>query len=487
VRLFLFESGVIAALGGAGGVLLAAWVVRGFRALPGFAIPRAASVSVDPVVLLFAFALAAATAIVFGLAPALQVTRVHLMSGLRQAGAAAGAPAGGRRLRGLLVGVEVALSLMLLAGAGLMVRTLANLASVDLGFRPEGVMTLSTQQPGSRYGEIELRRRFAAQALERIGSRPGVASAALAWPMDLVGFSWSPYARFRDRPAPSGREPAVQLAVVSPSYFETMGIPLKRGRVFGPGDRAGAPVVAIVNETVVRNLLPAGDPVGRRLSIVGIPELADLEIVGVAGDTLRRGPAARAFFEVYCAYEQFPASNPVMIVRAAAGDPLPLVRSVQDGLASVDPTVATYNPRRLEDVMAARVGDRRLLTRLLGLFAGLALLLTAAGIGSVVSFVVAQRTQELGVRMALGADGGALIRMVLRGAMIPVAAGLAAGLAASVPLAPTVQRYLFQVTPADPIALAGGALVLVATAMLAAYVPARRATRIDPVVALRQT
>ncbi|MCA1559744.1 MAG: ABC transporter permease [Acidobacteria bacterium] len=207
---------------------------------------------------------------------------------------------------------------------------------------------------------------------------PGISAAAVAWPVDLVGPSWAPFANFQDKPFPAGQEPAVQMASVSTSYFETMRIPLRRGRLFGPQDRGGAPVVAIVNEEEVRRFLPEGDPLGRRMSLVGIPELRDLEIVGVVGNTLRAGLAGRLVTEVYCAYAQFPTPGPTVVARASAGDALLLVRTVEDRIAAINPEVATYGAKRLDDAMASTVGDSRILSLLVAMFAALALVLTGA-------------------------------------------------------------------------------------------------------------
>jgi putative ABC transport system permease protein len=349
VRLFLTESLAVAAVGGTAGVLLAAWIVRALRTLPAFAMPRASDISVDATVLSYAVGLTILTSVIFGLAPALQLSRLQLTNALRQAGASAVASGHGRVLRAGLVTVEVALSLMLLVGAGLMLRTLAQLAAVNPGYVPEGLVTVNTQYPRSPLPNGEAGRQFAQFAdrlVDDLRRSPGISAAAVAWPLDLVGPSWAPFANFPDRPFPAGQEPAVQMASVSPSYFETMRIPLRTGRLFGAQDRGGAPVVAVINEEVVSRFLPEGDPVGRRMSLVGIPELQDVEIVGVVGNTLR-------------------------------------------------------------------------------------------------------------------------------------------GTMASIPFTRLIQGFLFQVTPTDPLTLAAGAVMLVVGAVAAAYVPARRATRIDPLVALR--
>jgi MacB-like periplasmic core domain len=264
-----------------------------------------------------------------------------------------------------------------------------------------------------------------------------------------------------------------------------MGIPMRRGRALDERDREGTSTIAVVNETVVRRFLPPGDPIGRHVMIVGVPELRDLEIVGVVGDTLRGGLAGRTTAEVYCAYAQFPAASPALVVRAAQGDPLQLVRTVEACIASVDSSVATYGPTRLADAIANTVGDRRMLSKLLTVFAALALGLTGLGIAGVVSFVVAQRTQEIGLRIALGARPSRVVRMVIAGVLSPVLVGLGIGGLAIAPLTRLIERFLFQVAPSDPLAIGGAAVILIAAAVIAAYVPARRATTIDPLTALR--
>ena len=392
-RLFLCESLAVSLAGGAIGVLAAAWGIRAGLRLPALALPRTTDIVVDGSVLLYAVAVSILTSVLFGLAPALQLSAVNLMDRLRHSGPAG--LAGSSRLRAALIAIEVALSLTLLIGAVLMLRTLGRLGEVDPGYRPEGLLTLNTQQPSGIYDDDEARRQFADRLLTNLHAAPGVSAAALAWPMDQVSFSWAPYTNFPDRPFERGKEPVVQLAAVSPTYFETMQIPLRRGRVFGAQDRHGATVAAIVNETVVRRFLPPGDPIGRRLSIVAIPELPSSR--SSASSATRCGvgsPGARPP-RCTCAYPQFPASHPTLVVRATSGDPLQLVRTVESEMTAVDSAVASYGARRLADAVTATVGDRRLLSGLLSVFAALALILTTLGIAGVVSFVAAQRTQEL--------------------------------------------------------------------------------------------
>jgi putative ABC transport system permease protein len=387
-------------------------------------------------------------------------------------------------LREALIAIEVALSLVLLVGSGLMLRTIGRLAAVDPGFRPDGLVAVNLYQAaGPDAGDRA--RRTVERLLTDLEHAPGVAGAAAAWPLDLVSFGWTPWLNFPHKPYPEGTEPSALTAAVTPEYFGVMGIPLRRGRLFGREDQPGAPVAIVVNETFARRFFADRDPIGGRVTARGIPELADMRIVGVVGDTRRGGPARAVAPEMYCAYAQFPQAGPTIVVRAAAGDPLPLARLVDDRVAAIDPATATHGARRLSDAMADTVGSRRLVSLLLGVFAALALALTAIGIAGVVSYIVTQRTQEIGVRMALGADATSVVRLVLRGAMTPVMAGVAMGGAAIVPLTGAIQSFLFGVTPADPVALAAGGATLILAAVAAAYIPARRATRVDPLTALR--
>jgi putative ABC transport system permease protein len=366
-----------------------------------------------------------------------------------------------------------------------MIRTMVRLLAVDTGFSPEGVLAVGLQQPPARADEPDRIRSFTDRVLEELEAVPGISAAAAAWPLDYVGFSWSPQINRYDAPFPPGQEPPASMAAVTPRYFETMGIRLERGRLFGPEDRKGAPVAAVVNEAFVRRFVPDVDPIGRRIKAVGIPELVDMRIIGVVGNTHRGGPAGRLVPEVYCAFAQFPLTGATLVVRAASGDPLRVAGAVEDRVAAIDSGVATFGVRRLVDAVRDTVGDRRALALLLALFAGLAVALTALGIAGVISYMVAQRTREIGVRMALGARPGAVVGLVLRDALAPVAAGLIAGAAVAVPFVGAIRSFLFQVPPSDPLALGAAAAVLLGTALLAAYLPARRATRIDPLVALR--
>ena len=482
IRLFLIEGLILGCAGALAGLILAAWGVRVLHGVPGLALPRAAEVAIDPHVIGFAGLLAISTAMLFALAPAWHLSRVDLMQILRLAGSTSGS-ARATRLRSALVAVEVGLLVVLLACAALMQRTLSFLSGLDPGFRADGLMAVRLVQTDA-LSSGDAAAGFADRIARGIEGT-GQARAALAWPFDYTGFSWSPNIDLPDRPFPDGQQPVAQAATVTPAYFGTMGIPLVRGRNFGAEDRHGSPVVAIVNQSFVRRFFPNQDPIGQRVSGVRIPEMQNMPIVGVVGDT-RRGGMLKGFTpELYVSYAQFPQPGATVIVRAGSGDPLRLANEVKARIAAVDPSIAISGVRRLTDQLAATYGDRRAFSWLLGLFAALALGLTALGIGSVVSFTVASRRPEIGVRMALGANPRAVMRLFVRGALRPVAIGAVGGAVALVPVTRIMRGYVFGISTADPLSLGIAALVLVTVACAAAYVPARRAARIDPLVALR--
>jgi putative ABC transport system permease protein len=488
VRLFLIEGLLLGMSGGMAGMLFAAWGVRLLRGVPGFTLPRATEVGIDPYVLGFAAILAVATALLFSFAPALHLSRVDLMQVLRLNGSSETATPRSSRMRSVLIAGEGALVVVLLAGATLMQRTLAILADLDPGFRADrliAVRMIQQIQPG-RYDTDARVSAFAADLLRRMQGG-GVASAALAWPFDYTGLSWAPNIDLPDRPFEPGREPVAQAATVTPGYFQTLGIPLVRGRDFGAADRPGAPVAVIVNQAFVTRFFPNEDPLGKRVSGVRIPQMQNMPIVGVVGDT-RRGGMLKGFTpEIYVSYAQFPQSGATLVVRAVSGDPLALANDVKARLGSLDRDVAVRAIQRVSDSLAATYGDRRALAWLLTIFAGLALGLTVLGIGSVVSFNVAQRTSEIGIRMALGADAGGVQRLVIRGALGPVAAGGVLGLCALVPLSRVIRQYVFEISPIDPISIGAACAVLLVAAIGAAWIPARRASGIDPLAALRSS
>jgi putative ABC transport system permease protein len=485
IRLFLAEGLALGVAGGAGGLLLAGWCVRLLRSVPGLALPRSADVAIDPHVLGFAAALAIGTAALFALAPALQLSRVDVMRVLRQAGGGEPVSPPGTRLRSAILAAEVALLAVLLVGAALMQRTLQQLASVDLGIDAHRVLVVPMQPAQRRSDETSLV--FVERLLAAVTARGGVDAAAVSWPFDYTGGGWAPNIDLDELPFEPGHRPPVASAAVSDDYFRTMGIPILRGRGFGPDDRPGGRMALVVNQTFVKRFLPGEDPIGKHVSPVGYDAgMQHIAIVGVVGDTRRGGVLRDAVPEMYVSYKQFAVDDPTLIVRAApATDPFVLGPGVRAAVAATDPTVATGALRRLDDALARSYGDRRSLSWLLSTFACLALGLAIIGIASVVSFMVAQRTAEIGVRLALGADRGSVIWLIVRDAMRPVIAGLAGGALALVPATRALRASLYGVSPADPGALGVAAALIAFSAFAAAYVPARRAAAIDPLVAIR--
>jgi putative ABC transport system permease protein len=480
VRLFLIEGLLLAVGGSALGVLIAAWTVRAMRGIPGLGLPRLADATVDVPAMAFAAALSLCTVLLFAAVPAIQLSRTDLMQRLRQTG---GARSTGR-LRAVLLGAEVALSVLLLAGAAMMIRTIERIASVDVGFDAERLMSMGVIHAADRYKEPDLIR-FGNRVLEEIAAIPGVENAAVAFPLSIVGGSWAPSIGVVGREYKRGEEPAPTTTAVTDTYFATMGIPLKRGRLFDRGVAAGPLVPVVVSETFVDQVLGGGDPIGVTLTS-RIPQMAKMEVIGVVGDTRRGTLLTNTVPELYVPYHIVPVSDPTIVVRAASGDPLQLARSVDARVASIDPGIPAVVPRRVADAIGSAYRDRRTLAMLLSIFAGVALVLTAVGIAGVVSFMVARRTQEIGVRIALGANAGAVIGVVLRSVLLPVALGLAAGGLSVIPASRLLRSFLHQIAPYDPVSVAAAAVALLWVAALAAYLPARRATRIDPLVALRE-
>jgi predicted permease len=480
VRLFLIEGLLLAVGGSALGVLIAAWTVRAMRGIPGLALPRIGDATVDLPAMAFAAALSLCTVLLFAAVPAVQLSRTDLMQRLRQAGGSRSTGC----MRAVLLGAEVALSVLLLAGAAMMIRTIERIASVDVGFDADRLMSMGVIHSSDRYKGPDLIR-FSNRVLEEVGAIPGVENAAVAFPLSIVGGSWTPSIGVIGREYQRGEEPAPTTTAVTDTYFATMGIPLKRGRLFERGTAAGSLVPVVVSQTFVDQVLGGGDPIGVTLTS-RIPQMARMEVIGVVGDTRRGTLLTTPVPELYVPYDIVPVSDPTIVVRTASGDPLQLARSVDARVASIDPGVPAVVPRRVADAIGSAYRDRRTLAMLLTIFAAIALALTAVGIAGVVSFMVARRTQEIGVRIALGASAGAVVGVVLRSVLLPVALGLAAGGVFVIPASRLLRSFLHQIAPYDPISLAAAAAALLCAAALAAYLPARRATRIDPLVALRE-
>jgi putative ABC transport system permease protein len=492
VRQLLTESLLLALMGGALGVALASGLLRAVMVLlPAGALPTEADVRLSLPVLLSALVSCALCALLFGCAPAWRAARVDLNEALKEAAPSLGY--GRDRLRRALVVVECALALTLLAGGGLALRGLYALASVDLGFRTEGLLTFSLPVPRARLTGTEQIDAFYQELIDRLQAIPGVRSASVstALPMHAFGFVIMSFDVVGAPPADPSSRPAARLTTVTPAYFPTFGIPIKRGRALAEQDRAGAPPVAIVNEAFVRRFLPSGDPLARRLAIAQLlPGLklgpaVEWQIVGVCGDVRNAEPRRETVPEITLPFWQSPWPSTAMAVRTA-GAPTSVQQSVAAVIRSLDPDLPMADVRTMEQVVAESMASDRFNTVLFGAFAAVALLLATGGIYGVMSFVVAQRTREIGLRMALGAARADVIRDVLRDGMTTAFLGTALGAAGAWVVGCLMRGMVYGVGVMDPTAFAVVALTLLGAALLACLVPARRAASVDPVVALRQ-
>jgi putative ABC transport system permease protein len=489
VRQLLTESLLLSLLGGALGVLLAMWGVDALLALAPDALPRASEVALDGRVLAFSFALAIATGVAFGLAPAVASARPNLDEGLRD-GARGATVARGRLKRALVVG-ELALSLVLLVGTGLMVRSFLRLRAVDPGISPAHVLTMRAGLPTPKGTPTAEDRAhwvaWFARATERLQQLPGVRVAAAA---DILPFDGNdsrytfeiegqPHQRAIDLPHEEVRQ-------VTPGYFEALGIPMVRGRVFSDGDRAGAPSVVVINQALARRYWPKGDdPVGKRLKLHHEKENPWSTIIGVVGDVRGFGLDEPAHAEMFMPYAQMAdAAGMAMLVRSD-GEPTALVGASRAALAELDASQPIFDVQPMSALVAMSMAQRRFSLVLMLVFAAVALLLAAVGIYGVMSYSVAQRTQEIGIRVALGATAGNVLRLVVKDGMRLVVAGLVLGLGGALAVTHLITSLLYDVSATDALTYAVIALLLAAVAFVAIVIPARRAMRVDPIQSLR--
>ena len=482
-RQMLTESTVLALGGGLLGVGLAAGALGLLVSFAARFTPRATEIRIDLPVLLFALGVSVATGLVFGILPSLS-RRVDLARDLSDGGDRASGGARRHRLRDALIVVQVAVSFMLLIGAGLMLKSLWRLASVDPGFRTERVLTARLDLNFSRYMDRDARRAFHNRLLDDVAAQPGVVSAAIAGtvPLNDGGQQSGTFLLEGRSAAREDLRPVADFQQVSPRYFATIGVPLRRGRLFTEADRDGAPLVAVVNETMSRHLFPASDPIGHRLSTD--EGKTWVEIVGVVGDVRQWGLDRRPPDQVYFSTRQFPPLSSTVLVRTTE-EPMALSRRLRAAVHRIDGEQAIDRFRTLEQVRANALASPRLTSALLGLFAALALAITSAGIAGVVAYSVGERRQEFGIRLALGADPRQVMGMVLRQALGMAAVGLAVGFVGSHLLAGAMSRLLFEVNATDPPTFLAMAAILAAVAAGASFLPARRVTRVDPMIALR--
>src|SRR6185436_7129867 len=476
---------LLAAIGGSLALLVASSALSSLQQLVPPGLVLAVHPSLDGRALALAMVLSALTGLLFGLAPALQATRGDLSASLRQGGRGL-TGAGHQRLRAVLVVGELAATLMLLVGAGLLGQTLYRLRYADLGLRPERLLTVRTALPQWKYGEESRRAAFYEDVLDRVRRVPGVVSAGystsvpLEWKGGTNGF-------VPEGPVDPNRGYDANHRQVSTDYLRTMGIPLRRGRFFERTDGARTPPVAIVNETLARQFWPGVEVVGKRFRTRS--DAPWITIVGVAGDVRQMGLDVPVKAEMYLPYAQVhdqPWFAPRdLVVRSTAEDPMTLAPAVREAVHAADPEQAVANVRTFDEILDEEVVQRRLGASLVAAFAALALLLASLGVYGVLSYFVAQHTSEIGVRLALGASRRDILSLVLGKGMGLAVAGVALGLVGALALSRLVSSVLYGVSAADPATFAGAAGLLAALALLACYLPARRAIKVDPMVAIR--
>jgi putative ABC transport system permease protein len=482
MRQLLTESLLLAGLGGLAGTLLALWGVKLIKAGAALNIPRLDETRLDLRALGFTLVVALLTGLVFGLAPAWQASKLNLNEALKEGGRGSG---GSRRgLRGALVVGEVALALVLLLGAGLMIRSFANLQNAPLGFAPENVLTMQINLPGSKYGEKAQRVNFYDQLLEQMRTAPGVTDAAAVTQLPLFsGASWAQEITLEGREvAPDGAKPSARTFAVTPRYFQTMGIPLLQGRDFNEQDGGDAQLNFIVSESFARRFWPNENPLGKRFR-TGAFDLFGA-VVGVVGNVRNAGLESEGGPAFYFAYGRIGMPALTLVARTVA-PPETMAAALRAQVHALDRDLPVYNVRALEQIVYNAAGQPRFQTALLGLFGAVALLLAAIGVYGVMAYAVTERTQEIGVRMALGAQAREVRALVVKQGMRLSLVGVAIGLALAFGLTRFLRGLLYQVSPTDSLTFALIPLLLVGATLLACYVPARRATKIDPLDALR--
>jgi len=495
LRQLLTESVVLALFGGFVGLLLADWGTWSLVAASPDSLPRVAEIRLDPAVLAFSFGISVLTGILFGIAPALHAPAANAQLALRE-GERGGMSRGQQRVRSGLIVAQIAISLSLLFGAGLLMRSFQRIMQVDAGFNPHQLLTASIVMAPSKYKTVAESEQFYDELIRRIRAIPGVSVASGVEPMPMSGDEWDDdYIEAGMDPSKLKRMPNSEVGFVGPGYLATMQIPLVAGRGFTEQDNAQSLGVAIVNQAFVRKNWPGQNPLGKRirfgdgkaLAAPETPQSRWLTVVGVIGDVKQYGLDRRIVPTIYRPFSQLaqPVLQRALVVRSAVGDPLSLTSEIRAAIASVDPDEAMADVSTMDHRLSSRLATRQLSMMLLGLFATLALALGSVGIYGVVSFWVVQRTREIGIRMALGARGTQVLELILGRAAVLVAIGIGIGLALSVALSRALASMLFGVTAGDPLVIAIVVAVLATVTILASYVPARRATRVDPMIVLR--
>ena len=480
IRQLLTESAVLALIGGAAGVLLGWWATRAMIVMAPESI-RAENVAMDGRVLAFTVAVTLLTIVLFGLVPAARATRVDLVVALKE-GSRGIIGRAGKRLRSALVVAQLALALTLLVGAGLLIKSFANVTAVDAGIDPKNVLTLSMSLPSATY-ETEALTPFYDQLVERVRALPGVRGAAVSsivpfsGKFDRTGVSLEGKTYAGGDPKPEG-----DRYIVSPDYFRVMGVALRAGRTFAVEDRYDAPLVTVVDDVFARKTWPGESPLGKRMKLIGRDSLAT--VIGVVGHVKHYGLDAESGGQIYMSNQQYPWRSMSLVLKTR-GDPLREVSAVREAIRELDPRQSVYDVRALAGWMDERMAARRFAMTLLLIFAGVAMVLAAVGLYGVIAYAVTMRRAEIGIRLALGATPAAVRRMVVGDGLRLTGLGLAAGIVGAVIGARIIEAMLFGVRATDPLVLGGVAAIMVAIALLASWIPGRRAAAVDPISALR--
>jgi len=481
VRQFLLEALLLALAGGAIGLLLAGWGIKALVASNPYNIPRLEQTSLDLRAVAATAVLCAAAALLFGLAPALQAARTDFQEALKEGGKTSAVGTGRHRVRSALVIFEVALALMVLVGAGLVLKSFRRLQASDPGFRPQGLLSASILLPRHKYADPARSRAFYRDLLARVAALPGVRAVSAVSSLPLGSIQSLADVTSREAGSPAEADPVtVNRLIVAPGYFQAMGIPLRQGRSFGAVDDERAANVAMVDEGLARRLWPGRDPIGRRVRLDG----EERAVVGVVGTVRQQGLAEASPGQLYLPHAQLPSIYMALVLRGEA-DPASLSHSVRTAAAALDHDLPVSQIRTMEDVLRDSLARARVNALLFGIFALVALALAVVGVYGVMAYSVAQRTHEIGIRMSLGARPGDVQRLVIRQGMALTATGLAVGLVASLAATRALASLLYGVGATDLLTFVEVLLLLAALACLASFVPARRATRIDPMMAMR--
>ena len=485
VRQLLTESLLLSLLGGALGLLFSVWLTKLLIAISPANSPRFDEIRPDARVLIFTIALTLATGLVFGLAPALQASRSDLTAGLKEGLRGGSGGARSNRLRSFVMVAEIAMSFMLLVGAGLLIKSFQHLREVKPGFNADNLLTMRVSVPPGKFRDDEQRLQFFQQAGDHIQSLPGVQSVGMIMSLPLGGDTWNVWRGYirEGRPATTDEAGDAAYLPATPEYFRSLQVPLIAGRVFTDQDTDNSPKVVIVNETMARKLWPGQSPVGKHITIWP-DEKVPREIVGVVGET-KRSLADEPSNQMYVPYAQDASWPSMSLVIRTAGDPASAGPTMRNEIRSLDKGAPVFNVRTMNDILATSVAPRRSPMLLISAFAATALVLAIIGIYGVTAYYVTQRTQEIGIRMALGAQMSDVLKLILKGGMALTAIGIAAGLVGAFALTRWMESLLFGVKPTDTLTFVAVSVGLVIVALLACFVPARRATKVDPLVALR--